>query len=343
MTVYYVSHNIHRAWDHYVDSCTGAVPFHLSGWREVMNATYGYRSWHLAAIDSNRFRGLLSLYYIPSPLLGAHLTSLPGGICTDNSEAAQSLLEEAHALIRQTRAKALILRDTRRAWGASPAWHDDCTTAVIELPESSEEYLRRVKRQTRQNICRAAQTGVHTLCGPQHIEEFYRCFSKLLHEKGVPVFSRDFLRAVTDHLPGRYVFVIAHCSHCPVGAMFLLRMKDCLYAIWGGALAAGRETCAAYSLWWGAIHYAIEEGFPRLDMGRSPCGSGVEEFKRRWGSVTYPVYRYSFAPGGGHLYDPLEDERQNIPYRLFTGAWRRLPEPLATALGPAVRRHIPFG
>lgn len=331
------------AWDEYVCRTQGALPFHLSGWRTVMQQSFGFPSWYLIAQEGDQIEGVLPLFRVASRLVGTSVISLPGGLCTENPTAAAALIEQAKEIARASRATCLTIRDSRCRWGAETDWCNDCSIAVRELPADSGILRGQLKRQIRQHIRRAETEGVQVDIGTEYVDEFYSAFGALMHEKGVPVFGRDFFDAVVQALDGRFVIAVAHSKGQVLGAILHFTLRDTMFAVWGGAPSRHLEFRPNHALWWESMRYAIDQGYSYLDMGRSQRGSGSETFKERWGCSTRPVYDLCFPVGGRVASSLVAGRSGNSKYRLFTRIWQRLPRPVVQYLGPKLRRHIPFG
>lgn len=330
-------------WDEYVLNAGDGHPFQLSGWRVVMQECYGYPSWYLIAREGVQTVGVLPLFKVASKLVGTSITSLPRGFCADKPAAASALLERANDITRSADAACLIIRGSGRPWGDELCWRDNCTVAVRELPGDSQTLHKQLKQRIRQHIRKAEAFGVQTESGTECVDDFYHTFCDLMHEKGVPAFSRAFLDAVVKELRHHIVITTARLNGQVIGAIFHFRLRDTLFALWGGAPSRYREFRPSHALWWESMRYASDNGCRYLDMGRSLRGSGLEVFKERWGGTTRPIHRLYLSFGGGIVYDPLEETGGNLRYRVFTQAWRRLPSPVVRFLGPRLRRHMPFG
>ena len=72
-----------KAWDAYVRSAQVGLPLHLSGWRHVLQNTYGYETRYLLAQSTHRIVGVLPLFLLPSRLTGKRAMTMPGGVCAD--------------------------------------------------------------------------------------------------------------------------------------------------------------------------------------------------------------------------------------------------------------------
>jgi FemAB-related protein (PEP-CTERM system-associated) len=331
-----------KTWNEFVSHTRDAVPFHLSGWQAVMQKSYGFPSWCLVAREAGQIEGVLSLFRVSSKLLGKSVTSLPGGICTENPAAATALLERAKEIAHAGNAR-LIIRDSRYPWGGEAGWRDYSSYCLRELPPDSQVLRKQLKRQLRQHIGKAEAFGVQTDTGTGYVDEFYSALCDLLHEKGVPVFSRAFLDAVMKELGDQFVITTARLNGKVIGAIFHLTLRDTMFAIWGGPPSRYQEFRASHALWWESMRYAADNGFRYLDMGRSPRGSGSEAFKQRWGSKPLPTYSLYLSTDGQAVHDPVGAHDNGARYRLFTEIWRHLPRSVVQSLGPRLRRHIPFG
>ncbi len=82
---------------------------------------------------------------------------------------------------------------------------------------------------------------------------------------------------------------------------------------------------------------AAARGYRLFDFGRSKIGTGAYAFKQNWGFSPEKLdYRYNLRPGAAVPdHSPL-----NPKYRLMIAAWKRLPLPLASLIGPRIVRGI---
>jgi len=114
-------------WDAYVMRHPDSTHCHLSGWKEVIEKTYGHKACYLIAErscgtnnssnsinSSNAVVGLLPLIHIKSLIFGNQLVSMPflnyGGILADNEETEIALLSEAVKLGQKLKASTIELR-----------------------------------------------------------------------------------------------------------------------------------------------------------------------------------------------------------------------------------------
>ena len=90
-------------------------------------------------------------------------------------------------------------------------------------------------------------------------------------------------------------------------------------------------------LTWTAIEGACLEGYRYFDFGRtSPDNSGLMRYKEMWGVQTdnLPYYYYPEVKGA------TSKKEKQFSYRIMTGIWRYLPDPIVEFIGPKIFRHI---
>ena len=90
-------------------------------------------------------------------------------------------------------------------------------------------------------------------------------------------------------------------------------------------------------MYWEVMRRAAERGCRVFDFGRSKIGTGAHAFKRNWGFEPAPLdYRYTLRPGAA-----IPDQSPlNPKFRLFVEGWKRLPLPVANAVGPFIVRGL---
>jgi FemAB-related protein (PEP-CTERM system-associated) len=331
-------------WDNYVrgsDLCTYS---HLSGWHSVWTATMGCRARYLLATERQRAVGVLPLLHVRSRLSGHFMISLPGGLCADDEAAAGSLLTRAKELLAETGAHYLVLRDGLRRWDL-PGLHatsEHCTFR-INLSDGLDRARARLGRSTRGHTNRAMRSGLVAGSAQYDLRHAYPVFARAMRERGTPTLGRRFFAAAMRQFPRDFRLLTASHESVPVGVGFMARLRDTVYTTWAGLPREYYRLRSSHALWWGAIEYAAQIGGSWLDMGRCLRGSGGYTFKERWGGEERTLFQHHYSPG--HARPPrageglLEDRR----YQLFSQVWQRFPLWLTEALGPWLRRRMPFG
>jgi lipid II:glycine glycyltransferase (peptidoglycan interpeptide bridge formation enzyme) len=97
---------------------------------------------------------------------------------------------------------------------------------------------------------------------------------------------------------------------------------------------------ASYLLYWSIIEDLARTGIRAFDLGRSAPESGSYGFKKKWPGIDTIAGHAFFAQAGVDLSaEASAYERVTLKQRV----WRRLPLGVANALGPLLRRQLPFG
>ena len=101
-------------WDSFVYGYPTSTHCHLSGWKDVIQNTYGHKGYYFLAEEDFKIKGILPLFHIKSLLFGNHLVSMPflnyGGILADSEEAEKTLFSEAMKIGQQLKVKNIELR-----------------------------------------------------------------------------------------------------------------------------------------------------------------------------------------------------------------------------------------
>ena len=83
--------------------------------------------------------------------------------------------------------------------------------------------------------------------------------------------------------------------------------------------------------------HARRKGMTRFDFGRSKTGSGPFHFKKNWGFEPQPLTYRVWSAGGTQArnIDPTDEG-----YSAKIELWKKLPLPLANAIGPWIARGL---
>jgi FemAB-related protein (PEP-CTERM system-associated) len=330
------------AWDAFVTASPNGLPMQLAGWRAVVAASFGVEPRYLLARDGQGdVAGVLPLYLLRSRLAGRIARSMPGGLCASGPEAAAELIAAAQRLAREAGMARLELHDSRTAWPGLAAT-DAHEARRVALQPGPDALWERLDRNVRRQIRMTEHNGLAAVVarGGDDLDAFYDVLRRVTHALGTPVFGRDFLERAIGAFPGRCTTAVVRREAQPVAGYFQLELGATVFGLWGGALAEARDLRAGYLAHWEIMRDASARGLAWLDMGRSPRGSGAAEFKAQWGGASTPVYQQAIrldGRAGGSAGAP------GAGYGAVARWWSRLPLPIATALGPQVRRHVPFG
>lgn len=323
-----------QAWDEFVCTSEGGTFFHLSGWRQILRDVFHLRPLYLVAERGGEICGVLPLFHQRSLLFGNALISTPfcveGGPLAIDQEVRNALDQAALELLDTTRASYVEFR-SRKA--CHPDWHvrrDLYADFVRPISAADNENLLAVPRKQRA-VIRKALSGPLTREVETQPERLFRVYSESVRNLGTPMFPRRYFSALLRTFRGSSDVVVILEHGEPVSAVMNFYFRDSVLPYYGGGAAAARRKGANDLLYWEVMRHAAQRGCRRFDFGRSKANTGAFAFKKNWGfEPSWLEYEYWMKPG----VQLPEKNPLNPKYSIFIEAWKRLPLPVANAIGP---------
>jgi serine/alanine adding enzyme len=327
-------------WDGFVRAQLGWTHFHLYGWQTVYQRVSHHDCLYLAARgQSGRLAGVLPLVRVKSLLFGHYLVSQPfvnygGPLGTD--DAVRALAERAVEIAKADGVKLLELRNRGPLPIDMPVSHRK-VTVVLDLPAGNPDLLfKKFEAKLRSQIRRPQKEGVTVRFGPEQVRPFFAVFSAHMRDLGTPTQSLLLFQTIAEVFPDTW-FGCAYLGEIPVAGGVGFRWGDEFEMTWASSLHAYSKLAPNMLLYWAFMERAIAEGVALFNFGRCSPGAGTHKFKRQWGSRDEQLYWYQHAQGGASG-TPSPDDGA---YAWGPRIWRKLPLPVATALGPWIVRSIP--
>jgi FemAB-related protein (PEP-CTERM system-associated) len=159
-----------------------------------------------------------------------------------------------------------------------------------------------------------------------------------MRDLGTPVYSTRLFEEVLATFPDRAALHVVRLNDRPVAAGLTLRHRNTVEVPWASSVRDFNHLCPNHLLYWSAIETALAEGVAVFDFGRSTPGEGTYRFKEQWGARPVPLH-WEYRLSDGAALPNLGPG--NPKFRLAIEAWKRLPLPIATTLGPHIVRSIP--
>jgi len=328
-------------WDEFVHAQEGWSHFHQYGWRRVMEEALGHRAFFLGAFDTDgRIAGVLPLVRVKSFLFGHYLVSMPflnyGGPL-GSREAVRALAAEAVAIADGEGADLLELRSRGELPLGLPASHRKVTVVLDLEPGDPEPAFAALKSKVRSQVRRPMKEGVEVWFGPDQLEPFYRVFAENMRDLGTPVLGKPVFEAMREEFGDSVWFGAAWLGDKPVAAGCGFAWNGEFEMTWASSLRAHNRIAPNMLLYWRFIEKAATEGFRTFNFGRCTPGGGTHRFKLQWGGRDEPLWWYH-RPSDQNAATPSPDEGA---LSFGPKVWRRLPLPVANALGPGIVRRIP--
>lgn len=330
------------SWDAYVAAHPDATGYHRAAWRDVFERGLGHRTFQLEARDGGRIVGVLPVVEVKSWLFGRALSSLPyvnyGGILADSSAVAEALVGAASALAAERRLDHVVLRHRARVVPALPA-RTHKVTMILELQPDASRMWDALDRKVRNQIRKAEKSNLEGVAGGvELLDEFYAVFARNMRDLGTPVYGRALFAEILAAQPADARLHVVRLSGQPIACALTYGYGNTLEVPSASSLREHRALCPNHLMYWSMIQHAIASGRTRFDFGRSTPGDGTYAFKEQWGGKPEQLYWEYALLGKAEL--PAED-RHNASYQKKIEAWKRLPLPVTTVLGPRIARCVP--
>jgi len=324
--------------------------YHTTAFRRILAEAFGYTPADHAVLDADgRIAALIPLVVGRNLRLRRVGASLPftnhADLCATSEGARAAAFAAIPGIAAAHGLAYLELRLTEEGESQAPAgpgWAANRANYTFRLPLAGgeEQVLALSTSGNRNHIRKAAKHDLFAVSfDPGNLEGFYRVYRKRMKELGSPAPAIRFFEAFFTHLPGHTTLltVLDRAGGAVVGGMLLLASPgdNTLYYPYGATLVEYNSRYLGNFMYWEAVKYAIARGFDRLDLGRSPAGSGTYRYKEQWGArpvrLAYLTYSPSGAPAGppdrGRL-SPLVD------------LWRAAPAFLTDFAGPRLISYL---
>jgi len=334
---------VDKIWDRFVEQHPAATVGHLAAWGRLARDVYGHESVYLMAEDGGDVVGVLPLVLLRSRLFGRRLVSMPfldygGVLAVPGHGVEQALVDEALRVAREASAQTLGLRQFEPV-DLPHAVSEDRVTMILSLT-TEEAVWQALPSERRNRVRKGEKSGlVAAWHGAEALDDFYRVFAVNMRDLGSPVHSRRFFQAMLAELPGTArVLLVRDPQGRTVGAAVCLFFRDVIMVPWVSSLREAFRLCPNFALYWEVIRFGCRNGYRTLDLGRSFRNAGTFEFKRQWGAHPHPLpwIFLDSQPGARPSVD-----RDASRFEPLVRAWKRIPVPIATALGPWIRAQVP--
>ncbi|GIU73533.1 MAG: peptidoglycan bridge formation protein FemAB [Bryobacteraceae bacterium] len=330
------------AWNAFVHQHPLGSPFHLTHWRDCIQATFGYEPRCLLAEAGGRIRGVLPLFLVRTPLAGRILLSSPfavyGGMLADSDDSAGALRRRLESLAQEERVQYAELRNAWPEQGSGYHPVRRYVTFTKELQGTEEELLQSIPRKTRASIRKSLQCGLASR-RTRSLDDFLRLYLANLRRLGTPAFPRAHFERLLERY-GDSCFILEILSgDVVVAAVLTFLFRDQILPYYGASDPRYHALQPNNFMYWDLMRAGLREGFRLFDFGRSKIEkSGSFDFKSHWGMTMRELpYEVLLV----RRRQPPDLSPNNPRFELFIQTWRRLPLWLTNRLGPALVKWVP--
>ena len=326
-------------WDAFVERCPQATFFHLAAWRTIIAEVFGHRCHYLLAERAGEVVGVLPLAEVRSRLFGHALTSSPfcvyGG-AVGEPDALDALESAADALGRDLGVQHLELRNLEARHADWPRQEIYFTFRKALQPEVEANMLA-IPRKQRAMVRKGIKNGLVSHIDA-NVDRFFALYADNVHRHGTPALPKRFFERLRQTFGERCeVLTVTSADGKPLSSVLSFYFRNEVLPYYAGDDFAARDLAANDFKYWELMRRGCERGIEVFDYGRSKLGTGPFSFKKNWGfepkplSYEYRLYKRDSVP---------QNNPSNPKYRVFIALWRRLPLPVANALGPHIVRNL---
>jgi len=195
--------------------------------------------------------------------------------------------------------QAMISDLTQRGWRFSEDQIQFRNTVLVDLSESEDELLARMKQKTRYNIRLAGRKGVTMRVGTSDDwSMLYMMYAETSLRDNFTIRDENYYKTVWqifyDSESPNCESLIAEVDGVPVAAIFVFYFADRAYYVYGMSTTLHRNKMPTYLLQWEAIKRAKTRGCKLYDLWGAP--ETFDESDSMWG-----VFRFKQGLGGDVL------------------------------------------
>ena len=326
-------------WEQFVTDCPEASFFHKAGWKQVIEKSFGHRTWFLYAQQNGKIVGILALAQINSRLFGNSLSSLPfcvtGGIAATDEGARQLLDLQAQRLAASLKVDHL---EYRNCAPQHPQWPTKDLYVTFRKPISADDEanMNAIPRKQRAMVRKGIKAGLESTLD-DNVDRLFEAYASSVHRLGTPVFPKKYF-ALLQQVFGDAcdVLTITHQGKT-VASVLSFYFRGEVMPYYGGGMPAARELAGNDFMYWELMRRAAARGMRSFDFGRSKRGTGAFDFKKNWGFEPTPLY-YEYQL---HQARAMPDNNPlNPKFQLFIKLWKKLPLPVANLVGPVIVKQL---
>ena len=326
-------------WDAFVLACPEATFFHRAGWKTVIEQAFGHRTHYLLAERAGALVGVLPLTEVNSRLFGHSLVSnafcVYGGIAAVDEEARAALDTAAQKLARELQVGHLEYRQLKPFHADWPSQDLYFTFRKAIDPDVEANMLaipRKQRAMVRKGIKNALAAEIDA-----NADRFFKLFADNVKRHGTPALPKRYFALLKDVFGADCeVLTVLHQGRV-VSSVLTFYFRDEVLPYYAGDTEDARHLAANDFKYWELMRRGCERGYKLFDYGRSKRGTGQFDFKKNWGFEPQPLHYEYFLVNAPRV---PEHNPTNPKYRLFIEMWKRLPTPVANALGPHIVKHL---
>ena len=340
-----------QQWDEFVLAHPLGWLCHHSGWKRVLDRSFGHMKGHyLAIIQNGEIKAALPVYEVRSWLLGHRLISVPFATLCDplvtSPAEMNTLVEETFNLMRSVRASSIEIKTL----SSSTLVNNDNLSSnlyhkyhYMRLGDPPELLMKNFDRScVRQKIAKAMKSNL-TLeeC---RSEEDLRAFHKLhaltrKERQGLPPKPYILFESLWQVFSPTNNVSILLCRWRDriIAGVMLFKFRDRISIEIAAYDTKLVHLCPMHFLIWHSIQMAYREGYKILDFGSTPfLDKGLMDFKKRWATTVCDLVNFNHPRRESQHHERVE----SAGYKIVQSILRRAPDAVVSTIGRFVYHHL---
>lgn len=339
------------AWDKFVDRCPSSTVFHTTGWKKVMENTFGYQPEYCTVrARDGRMVGVCPAFKVRT-LFGKVIISQPffdygGPIITSGHEGAyRVLLDHYKSKVTGREARLVEFKAVNRLYDRSFEnigfaravkaldFYIDLKGKDFEKDIWNRLYTR--KSRVRNSVRTAIKNGLRVI-EDYDMDTYYDLYLKTVSKLGSPPFPRSLFDNIVKYVRSQSRFTFAYLDDRPIAALMSFPKNERHLLVGLVSDAAFLDLHPNDLLYNEQIKFAADNKFSVIDFGRTRPDSPYEQFKSKWGATRVDMCSYVY---------PVSVKEDINPYKyymLFSSVTKKVPWILTkTKLGPYLVNKFP--
>jgi hypothetical protein len=336
-----VDSTFREKWDAYVSSCPHSVAWQSHDWSRTVSSCYSAEYLPLAALEGGEIRGILPLYRLTDGPAADTLLSIPfavaGGIAADGDLAEAALLERAIALLGEMGLSRLVLKQYKKRIAGDLQTDDTYCNRELELRPDTERAWNEISAENKERIARTKAMRVTLDYPSKDVDQFYALLTRHQRDTGIPGPAVGWIRALLDF--GMYTMALLRVEGRPEAATLVKCFKDTVSFPYTCLRRQDSDHVdLACKLYWELICQRAQAGTRIFHSGRLPRTGGTNDYRLGWGGTAHGYFYQYHPPRQGAT---ESSQKRGLKRSLLQVAWKRLPIPIARAVGPKIVRRYP--
>ena len=250
-------------WDRFVRSHPQATFFHLSGWKTVIEESFGHKCHYLFARSAGTIVGVLPLTHVRGRIFGNSLISngfcVYGGPVATTPSVLDALDEVAIELARELGVERI---EYRLRQSLHPDWPCNEKTYVTfrkEIDPDPEKAMQAIPRKQRAMVRKGIKQGLEGQIDPD-VRRLYPLYAESLRNLGTPVLSRRYFECLKSVFADACEVLTVAKDGEPLASVLSFFFRDEVLPYYGGGCKAARDYAANDFMYWDVMRRACSSG-----------------------------------------------------------------------------------